>query len=106
MSGYYSRNPHYDTSDIDVDQADAEEAAERHDELLRNLVRDEYNAAVRFAKGTFDHEVRCAQDLPIVEFAAAYGRADAKFTASIVEARNAMPARLAHLRAHLESEPA
>lgn len=106
MSGYYARNPHEDTSDIDVDQADAAEAAERHDEFLRNLVRDEYNLAVRGAKALFDHEVRAAQDLPIVEFAAAYSRADEKFTAAIVEARNAMPARLAHLRAHLETEPA
>lgn len=97
---YYSRNPHFNTSDIDVDQQDADERAEAHDEYLHKLVRDEYNAAVRFAKGTFEHEHRAAMDLPVVEYAAAFTAADRKFTAAIQEARAAMPARLAKLRAN------
>lgn len=106
MSGYYSKNPHFDRSDIDVDQADAEEAAERHDELLRNLARDEYNAAVRFAKSIFNHEVGVATDkfrTGSPDLAAAFAAADAKFTAAIVEARAAMPVRLAKMRANDEA---
>lgn len=107
MSGYYAKNPHFDRSDIDVDQADADEAAERHDEFLRTLVRDEYNVKVRGAKAIFDLEVGVATDkfrTGSPELAAAFAAADRKFTDVIVAARAAMPARLAVLRAHVEAD--
>lgn len=107
MSGYSAQNPHFNRSDIDVDAADAEEAAERHDAYLRKLARDEYNVAVRFAKNIFDHEVGvaiCTLAAGSPEYAAAFDAADKKFTDAITAARTAMPARLATLRANDAAE--
>lgn len=109
MSGYYSKNPHFDRSDIDVDQADAEEAAERHDELLRGLARDECNLKIRGALAIFNLEVDTALDklnaglIDDSQHAVIFAAADKKFSDTVNEARAAMPVRLAKLRANDEA---
>lgn len=109
MSGYYASNPHFDRSDIDVDQADAEEAAERHDELLRNLARDECNFKIRGALVIFNLEVGTALDklnaglIDAPQHTALFAAADKKFTDIVSEARAEMPIRIAKMRANDEA---
>ena len=103
MSGHYARNPHYDKSDISIDDLEAEEEAERHDAFLRKLVDDEYWLKIRGAQAI--HDLICGvaadkygQHSP--GHCAEIDRADETFRNVVRQAQEAKRTRLAQLRAN------
>lgn len=103
MSGHYARNPHYNKSDISIDDLEAEEEAERHDAFLRKLVDDEYWLKIRGAQAS--HDLICGvaadkfgQHSP--GHCAEIDRADETFRAVVQQAQADKITRLAKLRAN------